>query len=90
MNQETKNPIDRQLLLIEKLRRQLVSDVLEKTDLLPGDFTIDISVSFADDASHDFYKAAKRLGWQHDKKDGETVVFGVSNRGEPDNESRSI
>lgn len=87
MNQKTK---DQQLLLIEKLRKKLVSEILERTDLSPGDFTIDINISFADDVSNDFYEAAKEAGWQHDKhdgsvwrtsekpEDGETVVFGVS------------
>lgn len=101
MNQETKNPIDHQLLLIEKPRQQLVSEVLKKTDLLLGDFAIEISISFADDASNEFYEAAKRLGWQHDNKDGavwytseipgdgETVIFGVSNRGKADEGPRN-
>lgn len=89
MNQKTK---DEQLLLIEKLRRQFVADVLEKTDLLLGDFTVDVSISHRDDANNDFYEAAKEVGWQHDKhdgsglvwytsekpEDGETVVFGAS------------
>ncbi len=86
MNQKTKD----QLLLIEKLRRQLVVEILGGTDLSLGDFTVDISISFADNASNDFYEAAKEVGWQHDKhdgwvwrtsenpEDGGTVVFGVS------------
>lgn len=95
MNQETKKPVDHQLLLVEELRQQLVSEILKRTDLSLGDFAVEISISFADDAS-EFYEAAKRLGWQHDNKDeaawytseipedGATVIFGVLNRGEAD------
>ncbi len=90
MNQKTNDPMDQQLLLIEKLRQQLIYEILEKTDLSLGDFTINISISFADDANNDFYEAAKKICWQHDNKDGivwhtsappedgETVVFGAS------------
>lgn len=76
-----------ELTLIEELRQKLVVEILARTSLSKGDFTIDIDISYAEDAGNDFYEAARGL-WQHDENDGTvwytteepengaTVVFG--------------